>query len=52
MAERLTQSSYHEQEKEVLTILIDSDLYLDLELEERQRLLQHIVTSFFESPAK
>jgi hypothetical protein len=52
MAERQTYSTFHEQEREIVTILIDSDLYLDMELEERHRLLQHIVTSFFESPAK
>jgi hypothetical protein len=51
MANKLTCSSYQEQEREIVNILIDSDLYLDMDLAERFRLIRHIVKSFFESPA-
>ncbi len=36
-----------EQEKEILGILIDSTLYLDLDLAERYNLLRFIVSSYF-----
>lgn len=41
----------HEQEKELVNILIDSSLYLDMDLAERYRLLHFIVASYFESSA-
>jgi hypothetical protein len=52
MAETLTYSELHEREREIVNILIDSDFYLDMDLDERLRLLHHIVKSFVESPAK
>jgi hypothetical protein len=52
MADMLTCSTFHEQEREVVNILIDSDLYLDMDLAERFRLIRHIVKSFFEPPAR
>ncbi len=42
----------HEQEKELVNILIDSTLYLDMDLAERYKLLRFIVASYFESSAK
>ncbi len=41
-----------EQEKEILSILIDSSLYLDLDLAERYNLLHFIVSSYFVSSGK
>lgn len=41
-----------EQEKEIVNILIDSDLYLDMELTERKNLLHFIESAYFSSPAK
>jgi len=35
-----------EQQKELIKILMDSDLYLDLPLEERHLLLKHILNSY------
>jgi len=35
-----------EQQKELINILMDSDLYLDLPLEERHLLLKHILDSY------
>ncbi len=52
MNEPLTISSAHEQEKEIINILIDSSLYLDMDLAERYRLLRFLETSYFGSPAK
>jgi hypothetical protein len=37
----------HELEKEIINILIDSGLYLDLELRERFSLLHFIEASYF-----
>lgn len=42
----------HEQEKEIINILIDSSLYLDMDLAERYRLLRFLETSYFDSSAK
>jgi hypothetical protein len=42
----------HEQEKEVVNILLDSKLYLDMDLAARYRLLHFIVASYFESSAR
>ncbi len=52
MAERLTYRSLHEQKREIVAMLIDSNLYFDMELKERLRLLQHLIMSFVESPAR
>jgi hypothetical protein len=41
-----------EQQKEIVNILIDSDLYLDMDLAERKRLLRFIEASYFCSAAK
>jgi hypothetical protein len=41
-----------EQEKEIINILIESGLYLDLELRERFRLLHFIVASYFEDASR
>ena len=41
-------SSTQEQEKEIVNILIDSTLYLGMSLPERQRLLNYLVSSYFE----
>jgi hypothetical protein len=41
-------SSAHEQEKEIVSILFDSSLYLEMSEEERQRLLNYLVTSYFD----
>lgn len=51
MADILTCNTFHEQEREIVNILIDSDLYLDMDLAERFKLIHHIVRSFFESHA-
>lgn len=40
------------QEKEIVNILIDSDLYLDMELAERKNLLHFIETAYFSCSAK
>jgi hypothetical protein len=50
MADTLTYGTLHEHEKEIVNILIDSDLYLEMEPVERLRLIHHIIKSFFESP--
>jgi hypothetical protein len=36
-----------EQEKELINILIDSSLYRDMYPEEKQKLLNYLVTSYF-----
>jgi len=40
-----------EQQKELINILMDSDLYLDLPLEERHLLLKHILDSYLFPPS-
>lgn len=40
--------SAQEQEKEIANILIESSLYVDMPLPERQRLLDYLVTSYFD----
>ena len=45
--EALSSRIGHEQEQEIINILIDSGLYLDLELRERVNLLHFIVASYF-----
>jgi hypothetical protein len=52
MPDMLTYRTFHEKEREIVNILIDSDLYLDMDLTERFTLVRHIVTSFFESPVR
>ena len=52
MASTLTTGSITEQEKEIVGILIDSSLYLDMDLKERCGLLHFIVASYFYPSAK
>ena len=49
MAEMHTYSRLYEQEKEIVNILIDSDFYFDMGLQERFLLLHRILTSYYES---
>lgn len=37
-----------DQEKEIVNILIESSLYVDMSIPERQRLLNYLVTSYFD----
>lgn len=37
------------QDKEILDILLESDLYLELPLKERQQLFKHIVSTYLYS---
>ena len=39
---------FTEQEKEITNILINSALYLDMSPAERQKLLQYLVSSYFD----
>jgi hypothetical protein len=39
-----------DQVKEVVDILLESDLYLELSLKERHALFRHIVNAYFYSP--
>lgn len=39
------------QDKEILDILLESDLYLELPLKERQQLFKHIVNTYLYSAA-
>jgi hypothetical protein len=48
MNSEIKTSSAHEQEKEIVSILVDSSLFLDMSQEERQRLLNYLVTSYFD----
>ena len=36
-----------DQEKEIVNILVDSTLYLSMSMQERQRLLDYLVSSYF-----
>jgi hypothetical protein len=38
----------HEQEKEIINILVNSSLYIGMSQEERQRLLNYLVSSYFD----
>ncbi len=49
MNEPLTISNIHELEKEIVGILINSDLYLDMDVAERYRLIHFIEASYFSS---
>jgi hypothetical protein len=48
----LANLSGREQEKEVVNILIDSGLYLDMELAERFKLLHLIVALYFKDASR
>lgn len=52
MDESLKCCTIQEQEREIVNILIDSDLYFDMELPERLRLLHHLERSFFGTTAE
>jgi hypothetical protein len=52
MKETETTERTQEQDKEIVNILIDSDLYLDMELAERKNLLHFIETAYFSCSAK
>ncbi len=39
-----------EEEKKIVSILIDSSLYLDMSLADRKRLIQFILTMYYEPP--
>ncbi len=39
-----------EEEKKIVSILIDSSLYLDMSLADRKRLIQYILTMYYEPP--
>ncbi len=52
MNEMRTTGCIREKEKEIVNILIDSDLYLDMDLAERYRLLHYIVDSYFDAAVK
>lgn len=52
MKQPQTAGQTQDREKEIVNILIDSDLYLDMELAERKNLLHFIETAYFNSPAK
>jgi len=45
-------NSVREREKEIVDILLDSDLYLDMDLAERSRLVHFIILSYFRSSAR
>jgi hypothetical protein len=44
--------SDQEQENEINNILIDSSLYLEMSITERQKLLLYIVSSYFNLPVE
>jgi hypothetical protein len=48
MNNELRNTGAHEQEKEIVNILVDSSLYLGMSQEERQRLLNYLVSSYFD----
>jgi hypothetical protein len=52
MDESLKCSAFQEQDREIVNILIDSDLYFDMDLPERLKLLHHIERFFFGSTAE
>ncbi len=51
MSDQPAINSIHELEKEIVSILINSDLYLDMELAERYRLIHFLEASYFASSA-
>jgi hypothetical protein len=52
MTETGTTGRIREREKEIVNILIDSNLYLEMDLRERKKLLLFIETAYFNSAAK
>jgi hypothetical protein len=48
MNESLANSGSQEEEKELVNILIDSSLYLDMNLVERYRLLHFLMASYYQ----
>jgi len=48
MNESPENSGSREEEKELVNILIDSDLYLDMNLVERYRLLHFLMASYYQ----
>ena len=46
--EKKENQSLQDQEKEIVNILIESSLYVDMSMPERQRLLNYLVTSYFD----
>ena len=48
MKKNKTNHSAQDQEKEIVNILIESSLYVDMSIPERQRLLNYLVTSYFD----
>ena len=50
MEEGLLKNIMRKAEKDALNILMDSDLYFELPLEERHLLLKHII-EFYRSPS-
>ena len=52
MNEAGTAGRIQEREKEIVNILIDSDLYLEMDIRERKKLLLFIEAAYFNSSAK
>lgn len=52
VAEVLKHHIVYELEKEIIDILIESGLYLELELRERLKLLHFIVASYFKDASR
>ncbi len=52
MGESLKDNNNLEQKKEIIEILTDSDLYLELDLAERCKLLHFIAAVYFSSSSK
>ncbi len=52
MGESRTGNRDLEQKKEIIEILADSDLYLELDLTERCKLLHFIAAEYFSSSSK
>jgi hypothetical protein len=48
MNESAENSGSREEEKELVNILIDSDLYLDMNLAERYRLFHFLMVSYYQ----
>ena len=44
----MKENTAQNQEKEIVNILIESSLYVDMSIPERQRLLNYLVTSYFD----
>ncbi len=47
MNDTIAITNYQEQERELVDILIDSDLYLELDLTERRRLIRFLLAAYF-----